>query len=101
MTLLGQIVKNPSNIIRASPGPAEENAPLPSFFLVHSVGQFFLRSYSDDKQHVPLFLAVQMGSQDVVDQILPLHGVHPAEAFGGDDSNNPVVVAEVNLIWRW
>ena len=44
--------------------------------VVLGVGDFFLRGDSDDQQDVSLLLPGQVGRQDVVDQVLALHGVH-------------------------
>src|SRR5438445_13248543 len=72
-----------------------------SSILVPGVGDCFLRGDGDDQQDVAPFLLAQVFGQDVVDQVLSLHGVHTAEALRGDDSNDLVVVAQLYLVRGW
>src|SRR5262245_2217588 len=82
-------------------GRAERTGFVAQFALlvfVHGVGDFFLGGETDDQQHLPPLLLGQVGRQDVVNEVLTLHGIHTLEALRGDDPDDPVLVAEMHLV---
>src|SRR5437588_11050044 len=89
--------------IQGAATPRQGTWPLAQALLVFvpSIGDLFLGGDTDDQHDVPPFLTGQVGRQDVVNQVLPLHAIHTAEALRGDDANDPVLVAEVHLVRGW
>jgi ABC-type Na+ transport system ATPase subunit NatA len=71
-----------------------------SAILIGTVSHFLFRRNADN-QHDPTTLFRGKGSgQDVMDQVLALHGLHVPKTSRRNDADNTVVATQVDLVWR-